>query len=227
MPRCAAIRSKIYPVPLAGGRWHQRPRERHAELTRQVQARTARCAGAHGVSTVARSRLGAREPGSRRPSGVGAFDGLGAARRRFWGLTRSARGSGELATACRWVAASPNGRIGVPGGADGARGAGQCPGHVPRPGRRFWLSCCGVGRSAARARRRGDADAPLERWWSQMRARTGAPTGAAARLVAAAQLERVAGAGVDVGPSLRVRRARLAKRPHARDGDGRRGGWRW
>ena len=63
-----------------------------------MQARTARCAGAHGVSTVARSRLGAREPGSRRPSGLGAFDGLGAARRRFWGLSRSARGSGELAT---------------------------------------------------------------------------------------------------------------------------------
>ena len=143
------------------------------------------------------------------------------------GPLASARGSGELASACRSVAGTLGGRIGVPGGADGARGAGQCPGHVPRPGRRFWLSCCGVGRSAARARRRGDADAPLERWWSQMRARTGAPTGAAARLVAAAQLERVAGAGVDVGPSLRVWRARLAKRPHARDGDGRRGGWRW
>lgn len=60
-----------------------------------------------------------------------------------------------LASACRYVAATLGRRIGVSDGADSARSAGQCPGHVPRPRRRFWLRGCGDGRSAAWAWRSG------------------------------------------------------------------------
>ena len=132
-----------------------------------------------------------------------------------------------LASACRYVAATLGRRIGVSDGADSARSAGQCPGHVPRPRRRFWLRGCGDGRSAAWGWRRGASIPALlarNRFHLRRPTREGGPPAFGWRLV------HHQGAGSDsnhCAPPAMPLAALRQKAPACARLRWSAGGWRW